>query len=132
MHVKLNTVFSRLIPLVLIVATLLVSLPLSAFAKSSKDHDDFISASELAEIIRIADAFDIDVLDAEPYAIISISEDELNEIITAFLDSPEFNDFLDRIPHEEYVQYLFPPGRGEQTRICGYHRCGAVVVKHIT
>ncbi len=118
MYIKLNTVFSRLIPLVLIVATFLVSLPLSAFAKSSKDHDDFISASELAEIIRIADAFDIDVLDAEPYANISISEDELNEIITAFLDSPEFNDFLDRIPHEEYREYLCSSGLLGQTQFC--------------
>ena len=29
-------------------------------------------------------------------------------------------------------QYLFPLGRGEQTRIRGYHRCGAVDLKRIT
>ena len=42
----------KCISLILILAALLVSLPLSAFAKSGKNVVDYVDAAELAEIIK--------------------------------------------------------------------------------
>ena len=42
----------KIVSLILVLATLIVSLPLSAFAKSGKNIVDYVDASELAEITK--------------------------------------------------------------------------------
>ena len=69
------------ISLVLVLATLLVLLPLSAFAKGGDSVGDYVDAIELAEIIRLSNNLDSCTTDIEDVDDFVLSENDTDEII---------------------------------------------------
>ncbi len=67
--------------MILILATLLVSLPLSAFAKSRFDVSETVSPAEMAEIIRLSNNLDSCTTDIEDVDDFVLSENDTDEII---------------------------------------------------
>ena len=71
--------FVKCISLILILATLFVSLPLSAFAKSRFDVSETVSPAEMAEIIRLSNNLDSGTTDIEDVDDFVLSENDTDE-----------------------------------------------------
>ncbi len=78
--------------MILILATLLVSLPLSAFAKSRYDVSETVSPAEMAEIIRLSNNLDsctTDIEDVDDYVLSENDTDGIIFFIEFFICNPD-------------------------------------------